>query len=80
MTFEASTHTLQYHYTLTGAAGSIGLLSDKEVHDALVKEVRNTTMMRMYKEADYNFRFIYHSQKQPEQVLYEVTLTAKDYQ
>jgi hypothetical protein len=80
MTFEASTHTLQYHYTLTGAAGSIGLLSDKEVHDALVKEVRNTTMMRMYKEAEYNFRFIYHSQRHPEQVLYEVTLTAKDYQ
>jgi len=80
LTFDAATHTLHFHYTLTGVADSVGLLSREEVRKALIDQLHNTTMMRMYKEADYNFAYTYYSQRRPELVLFEETLTAKDYQ
>jgi hypothetical protein len=80
MTFEAATRTIHYYYTLTGVADSVGLLSHEEVHQALRDQVRNTTMMRAYKEEGYNFTYTYHSQRRPELVLFEETLTKKDYQ
>ena len=79
LTFDAATHTLKYYYTLTGVADSVGLLSRDEVRQALIKELRNTTMMRTYKNADYNFSYIYHSERRPELVLFQETLTARDY-
>ena len=55
MTFEAGTRTIHYYYTLTGVADSVGLLSREEVHKALKDQLRNTTMMRAYKEEGFNF-------------------------
>ena len=80
MTFEASTRTIHYYYTLTGVADSVGLLSREEVHKALKDQLRNTTMMRAYKEEGFNFAYTYYSQSRPELVLFEETLTKKDYQ
>ena len=80
MTFEAATRTIHYYYTLTGVADSVGLFSHEEVHQALRDQVRNTTMMRAYKEEGFNFTYTYHSQRRPELVLFEETLTKKDYQ
>ena len=55
MTFDRATHTLHYYFTLAGTADSIGCSMKREATKALVSELHNTTMMRMYKEADYNF-------------------------
>ena len=79
MVFEATSHTIHYYYTLTGPADSVGILTDDDARSALLKDLRNSTITRQYKEADYNFSYTYHSQRRPELVLYEVTLTAKDY-
>lgn len=80
LTFEPNTRTIHYYYTLTGVADSIGLLTHEEVYTALKNQLRNTTMMRAYKEEGFNFAYTYHSQRRPELVLIEETLTAKDYQ
>ena len=79
MVFEAPSHTIHYYYTLTGSADSIGILSSDDARRALLDDLHNSTITRQYKEADYNFSYTYHSQSRPELVLYEVTLTAKEY-
>ena len=79
MVFEATSHTIHYYYTLTGSADSVGILSNSDARRALLDDLRNSTITRQYKEADYNFSYTYHSQSRPELVLYEVTLTVKDY-
>ena len=79
LTFEESSHTIHYYYTLTGIADSVGLLSHEEARKALIDQLRNTTMMRVYKEEGFNFAYTYHSQKHPEFVHVEVILTPKDY-
>ena len=80
MVFDSDTRTIHYYYTLTGVADSMGLLSHEESRKALLDQLRNTTMMRAYKEEGFNFAYTYHSQSRPELVLIEETLTAKDYQ
>ena len=80
LTFEASTHTLHYHYTLTGQADSVGILSQEEVKKALLGQLRNSTTMKSYKDEGYTFTYTYHSQRRPSLVLFEQTLTKKDYQ
>ena len=80
MTFEVATHTLHYHYRLTGVADSVGALSIDDVKATLLKDLRNTTSMKAYKDAGYSFAYTYRSEKNPETVLYDVTLTTDDYQ
>ena len=80
MTFEVATHTLHYHYRLTGVADSVGALSIDDVKATLLKDLRNTTSMKAYKDAGYNFAYTYRSEKNPKTVLYDVTLTTDDYQ
>lgn len=80
MVFEEATRTIHYYYTLTGVADSVGILSKEEVRKALSDQLRNTTMMRAYKEEGFSFAYTYHSQSRPELVLFEETLTAKDYE
>ena len=79
MTFEASTHTLHYYYRMTGIADSVGAMSPDNVKSTLLKDLRNTTSMKACKDAGYSFAYTYRSEKNPETVLYDVTLTAADY-
>ena len=79
MTFEASTHTISYHYMLTGRLDSPDALNKENARAALLGELKNTTTMRDYKEQGYNFQYIYHSQKQPDVILLNVHLTENDY-
>ena len=80
LTFELGTHTLHYYYTLTGMADSVGLLDEEIAKQALLTELKNTTSMMAYKEAGYQFAYTYHSQKNPNTTLFEITFGKKDYQ
>ncbi|MCR4582335.1 MAG: hypothetical protein K5764_02100 [Prevotella sp.] len=80
LTFERSTHTLHYYYRLTGAADVEGALDKKEAVGLLKEGLKNTTSMRAYKDAKYNFAYTYFSEKEPQKVWLEVVLTAKDYE
>ena len=47
--------------------------------DVLRKAVREDVANKLYKEAKFNFRYVYHSQKEPQRVLLDITYTEKDY-
>lgn len=79
MTFDVTTHTLHYYYRLSGVADSVGAMQTDDVRQTLLKDLRNTTSMKAYKDAGYNFAYTYRSEKNPATVLYDVTLTADDY-
>ena len=74
MTFEASTHTLHYYYTLTGVADSAGVLNPNDARQALLAGLKNTTSM------GYQFVYTYRSQKNPETVYFETVFSKKDYE
>ena len=80
MTFERVSHTLHYYYTLTGVADSAGVIAHEEVKSALLHELRNTTGLKAYKDAGYQFSYTYRSEKEPSTVLYNVVLGPKDYE
>ena len=78
MVFEADTHTIHYYYTLTAEADSVGLFGDTQ-RKVLKTDLKNTTALAAYKEAGYRFAYTYHSQKDPEVVLFEAIFSEKDY-
>lgn len=79
LAFEASTHTLHYYYTLSGNADDKQLIEKVNPRQALLEEVKNATAMKLYKEAGYNFSYTYRSKKNPNEILFETTITLKDY-
>lgn len=79
LTFDAPTHTLHYHYTLSGNADNKQLMESINPRQVLIEEVKNATAMKLYKEAGYNFSYTYRSKKNPGEILFETTVTRKDY-
>ena len=79
LTFERDTHTLHYYYRLTGLADKEGALDSLEAIKTLKDGLKNTTAMKTYKDNGYNFAYTYHSEKDPQKVLFEATFTEKDY-
>lgn len=79
LTFDRATHTLHYHYTLSGAADNAELLRNSDAGNMLLNEIKNATSVKDYKDAGYNFAYTYRSAKEPGKVLYEATFTRKDY-
>ena len=80
LVFDADSHTLIYYYTLKAVADSAGLISVENARNALLQETKNSTKIRLYKEHGYSFRYIYHSQRNPETVLLDILLKKEDYQ
>ena len=78
MIFEADTHTLHYYYTLTAPADSVGLFGET-LRKVLLTDLKNTTALMAYKEAGYQFAYTYHSQENPDTVLFEAIFSEKDY-
>ena len=79
LTFEISTRTLHYYYTLSGIADSVGLLDEETARGSLLNELKNTTSMMAYKGAGYRFAYTYHSQKNPKTILFDMVFSEKDY-
>ena len=79
LTFEISTRTLHYYYTLSGIADSVGLFDEETARGSLLNELKNTTSMMVYKEAGYRFAYTYHSQKNPKTILFDMVFSEKDY-
>ena len=79
MTFDKASHTISYCYTLSGIIDDTAYISRSEPYDNVLKEVRNSTNLKIYKEAAYNFRYVYYSQKNRGTKLFEATYHEKDY-
>ena len=80
MTFDRASHTVQYYYKLTGASDRSDAYPKDQARDALKNALKNTTQLMAYKEAGYNFRYIYYSEKNPQTTYLDILLTEKDYQ
>lgn len=80
ITFNRATKTFSYYYTLTDKADNekaIDKLRPK-LSKALIDNMKENTSLKTYKDASYNFKFIYRSQKSG-QVLFEENITPKEY-
>ena len=79
MTFDKATHTITYAYTLSGQLDDSEVVNGSNSRNLLLEEVRNSANLRLYKEAGYSFRYIYHSQKKKGTQLLDATFREKDY-
>lgn len=79
MTFDAATHTISYLYTLSGALDDAGRINNSNSRELLLQDVRNSTQLKLYKEAEYNFRYVYYSQQKKGTKLFEATFRKEDY-
>ena len=78
MTFDKSTHTLAYWYTLIDKADNPQLFKNVNLRKSLVEQIKNSTSMQAYKDAGYSFRYIYRSKKE-NKIYFDATITKKDY-
>lgn len=79
LTFERETHTLHYHYKLTGFADQDSIVKNIDAVNVLKKELKNTTTLKLYKDNHYRFAYTFRSEKNPEKILIDVVFTDKDY-
>lgn len=80
MTFDQRTHTFSYCYTLDGVIDDTAYIARNNPRELLLQQVRNSTHLKLYKEAGYNFRYVYHSTKQRGKKLFEAVYRKSDYQ
>lgn len=78
MTFTRATHTYNYYYTLVGPADNeeVIMKNKSSLKDMLQKGVKNDTRMQAYKDAGFNFRFVYRSGSTGKTL---IDVTIKDY-
>ena len=79
MSFDVATHTLIYSYTLDGIVDDSAVISKSNPRDMMLQQLKNATAMKPYKDAGYNFRYIYYSTKDKGAKLFETTFQEKDY-
>ena len=79
MTFDKATHTFGYYYTLSGTLDDSAYIRRNNPYEMLLQQVKNSTYLKIYKDEDYNFRYIYNSQKHKGTVLFDETFKSKDY-
>ena len=82
LTFDKSTHTFVYHSTLSGPMDNDSIIAQKQsmIREALVKEVRQSTNLKVYKDAGMGFRYVLRSASNPKKVLFTTDITPEDYE
>ena len=79
MTFDKVSHTFGYYYSLSGTLDDSTYIKQNNPRDMLLQQVKNSTNLKMYKDAGYSFRYVYMSTKSKD-TLFDVTFKQKDYQ
>ncbi len=79
LTFDKATHTMRYYYTLDGVMDDKVALERHDLRTMLLKELKNTTNVDLYKEAGYTFRYTYFSKSKKGTQLFDATFRQKDY-
>lgn len=82
VTFDKDSHTYQYFCTFIGALDNEQAINQHKqiLRKFLIKEIKNNTSINKLKEAQFNFRYIIHSARNPQKVLYEQVIQNKEYQ
>lgn len=76
MTFDRSTHTVHYYFTL---GGTLADNRKQEAYDKLLNVVKNSSDLKRYKDAGYAFAYTYHSSKDSGTVVFDAVFTPDDY-
>lgn len=78
--FDRATHTFSYYYTISGKLDDPAVISKghKMIVASILKSLKENTSMKEFKQAAYNFRYVFRSQKN-NNVLIDKTFTKKDY-
>ena len=79
MTF-AKPHLLTYYYTVGGVLDDAEALKQHDARGLLLRELKNSASLKLYKDAGYDIRYVYHSASQRGTRLLEATFHKKDYQ
>lgn len=79
MTFSKATTTIYYYYTVDGLLNDALMEKKTDARQKLLDVLRNTTSLKNYKDADYNFAYIYRSAKNKGEKVAEYTFTPKEY-
>ena len=74
MAFDKSTHTIIYIYTLKGELNNLEVIKASEPRKRLLEQIKSSTNLKLYKDAGYNFRYVYYSTK-----LFDATFRKSDY-
>ena len=79
MTFDKDSHTIGYCYTLQGSLDNPQRVDKAKFSELLLMEVKNSTNLKLYKDAEYSFRYTYYSEKNSGTKLFEATFRKSDY-
>lgn len=81
LTFDRQTRTIGYWYTLCGDADNTEGIKAQEakLRKVLLDGLKASTQLKMYKDAGFSIRYVYHSHKNPKEVMMDVTFGEKDY-
>ncbi len=80
MTFDKMSQTICYVYTLNGQLDDTAKVNEGNSKRILLEQVKNSANLRLYKEAGYSFRYVYHSEKDKNKKLLDLTFKKNDYQ
>ncbi len=80
LTYTSHSRTITYYFTAGGILDDSEKLHQNDLRGMLLKELKNSTTMKEYKEAGYNFCYVYFSAKNKGTRLFEATFLKKDYQ
>ena len=82
LVYQPATKTYIYYRTLCGIADNQEVINEHKAQliKALKDATVNNTAQKPYKEANFRFRYVYHSESEPNKVLLECLVTPKDYQ
>lgn len=80
VTFDRKTHTLAFYFTLTDKADDPNNVDKMKgmITKTLLDELKENTNLKVYKDAGYNFSYIFRSQKN-KNVLYEKKFSKRNY-
>lgn len=82
LVFDKETRTFITYNTLVDKLDNQMVISTNktEIEKVFLDNVRNSTELKAYKDADFNFRFVGRSGSNPSTILYDYTFEPKDYQ
>ena len=80
MTFDKSQLLMTYYYTVSGILDDAEALRENNASSLLLKELKNTAALKLYKDAGYSFRYVYHSTKEKGTRVLDTTFRKEDYQ
>ncbi|MBO5591350.1 MAG: hypothetical protein J5913_00095 [Prevotella sp.] len=79
LVFEANTRSLIYYFTVDGIIDDAEALKTQDLRGMMLKELKNNANLKDYKDAGYNFGYVYYSTKNKGTRLFEATFRQKDY-